>query len=70
MPRYRAVRTERHVYIEYETGDTELYDLDADPHQIDSMHDRAPAELIADLQTFLEKLAGCAGEACAAAALR
>jgi N-acetylglucosamine-6-sulfatase len=35
---YHAIRTDRYVYIEYATGEHELYDLERDPWQISSKH--------------------------------
>ena len=36
---YRAIRTERHLYVEYSTGDLELYDLARDPFELESRAD-------------------------------
>jgi N-acetylglucosamine-6-sulfatase len=36
---YEAVRTETHKYVEYENGDRELYDLKADPHELDNVYE-------------------------------
>jgi arylsulfatase A-like enzyme len=66
-PGLRAVRTERYLYAEYETGERELYDLRRDPHQLHNAYDDAPPELVSRLQERLEALSGCAGEACRAA---
>jgi N-acetylglucosamine-6-sulfatase len=62
---YAAVRTDRWLYVEYATGDRELYDLHADPLQLRSRHD-APslAGVRADLAARLAELRGCAGESC------
>ncbi|MDH4170980.1 MAG: DUF4976 domain-containing protein, partial [Acidimicrobiia bacterium] len=68
VPRYSAVRTRQHLYVEYETGEVELYDLGADPHQLDSMHDSAPPDLLARLQDQLEALRDCEGTGCTTAA--
>ena len=32
MPNYDAVKTTQYSYVEYETGEKELYDLTVDPH--------------------------------------
>lgn len=37
LPRYSAVRTEDHLYVEYENGWRELYDLTSDPYQIENL---------------------------------
>ena len=34
MPPYRALRTADELYVEHETGERELYDLRADPHEV------------------------------------
>lgn len=62
---YAAVRTGRWVYIEYETGEKELYDLQADPKELTSLH-AAPelAGVRAELAARLKTLRGCSGESC------
>ena len=40
-PSYTAVRTETHKYVEYQTGEKELYDLSADPYELESLHESA-----------------------------
>ncbi|GIU98176.1 MAG: hypothetical protein KatS3mg013_1979 [Actinomycetota bacterium] len=37
VPAYCGVRTERYTYVLYGTGETELYDLDADPYQLTNL---------------------------------
>jgi N-acetylglucosamine-6-sulfatase len=34
IPNYDAVRTSRYNYVEYQTGEKEIYDLDADPTEL------------------------------------
>jgi N-acetylglucosamine-6-sulfatase len=41
IPTYCAVRSERYLYVEYETREEELYDLLQDPYQLDN-HAREP----------------------------
>jgi N-acetylglucosamine-6-sulfatase len=36
-PSYCAVRTNRHLYALYETGEEELYDLQEDPFQLENL---------------------------------
>jgi len=62
-----AVRTRGHLYVEYESGERELYDLRRDPHQLRNLYRRAPRGLVRDLKGRLEALAGCSGEGCRAA---
>jgi len=64
-PEYRAVRTEDHLYVEYGTGERELYDLRDDPYQLRSRHaDPDLGALRESLKARLEALDGCAGEEC------
>jgi N-acetylglucosamine-6-sulfatase len=65
-PDYAAVRTPRYVWVEYTTGERELYDLQRDPDELDSRHaDPAYAAIRSDLERRLAKLRRCAGSACA-----
>ena len=63
-PAFRALRTDRFAYIEYETGEPELYDLQADPHQIENLAGRADPEALRVLSDHLAALASCRGEEC------
>lgn len=45
---YCAVRTERHLYVEYRDGSTEFFDLRRDPHQMESTHGGALARSLAE----------------------
>jgi N-acetylglucosamine-6-sulfatase len=62
---YRAIRTERWLYVEYRGGARELYDLVRDPHQLRSLHrDRALRRQREALSRRLRRLARCAGPGC------
>lgn len=55
---YKAIRTERYKYIRYEElqGMDELYDLEADPWELDNLlPNRAPAGVVADLSRRLDR---------------
>jgi N-acetylglucosamine-6-sulfatase len=56
VPTYCGVRTEHDVYVEYSTGEEELYDLDADPYELQNLAgDASEAALQASLhQRMLE----------------
>lgn len=66
---YKVVRTIKYAYHYYpDTGEEELYDLEADPYQLQSLHDDpAYADVKAALRLRLESLKDCAGETCRAA---
>jgi arylsulfatase A-like enzyme len=68
---YRAVRTEDYVYVENgaenNAGERELYDLRADPYQLENEFATADPALVARLQERLGALRDCAAAACHAA---
>jgi N-acetylglucosamine-6-sulfatase len=55
VPTYCAVRTARYLFASYETGERELYDLDADPFQLRNLAGTAP-DLEGRLETTLRGL--------------
>ena len=62
---YAAIRTGRYLYVEYESGVRELYDLDRDPHELESRHaDPAYAGVRRDLAERLAHLRACRGADC------
>ena len=62
---YEAVHTQRYVWVEYDGGDFELYDLREDPFQLESAHsDPAYARVRQRLVTRLAALRTCAGRSC------
>jgi N-acetylglucosamine-6-sulfatase len=67
VPPYRAVRTQRYLYVEYESKEHELYDLRKDPYELNNLYDSATPALISDLDARLDALGDCAGEGCRAA---
>jgi arylsulfatase A-like enzyme len=63
-PDFQAVRTETHKYVEYDNGEKELYDLQNDPYELESLHESADPSLVEDLQAKLEALRSCEGDEC------
>ncbi|HEX3036721.1 MAG TPA: sulfatase/phosphatase domain-containing protein, partial [Thermodesulfobacteriota bacterium] len=63
--KYKAIRTERYVYVEHASGARELYDLQVDPFQLTSRHSNSSYNNIkSQLQTRLNQLRTCAGSNC------
>jgi N-acetylglucosamine-6-sulfatase len=59
------MRTDRWLYVEYKAGERELYDLLADPNQLDSLHaDPHYQGVRGALQSALQRLQDCAGRDC------
>jgi N-acetylglucosamine-6-sulfatase len=61
---YGAIRTEIHKYVEYDNGEKELYDLQNDPYELESLHESADPSLVEDLKARLEALRSCEGDGC------
>jgi arylsulfatase A-like enzyme len=63
---FNALRTRDHTYVEYATGERELYDLQRDPFQLDNIAASADPALVRRLSAWLKSLATCAGAECRA----
>ncbi|MBI5080821.1 MAG: sulfatase-like hydrolase/transferase [Chloroflexi bacterium] len=63
-PDFAGLRTTKYTYVEYETGEKELYDLAKDPYQLNNIAKSANAELLKELSTRLAEMMKCAGESC------
>lgn len=69
---FSALRTDRYLYVEYATGERELYDLLVDPNELVNpladWEDPGPppdaVALAAQLASRLAALCDCAGESC------
>jgi arylsulfatase A-like enzyme len=57
----KALRTEHEVYVEYQSGTRELYDLAKDPDQLENIYATADPSHIADLAVRLAELATSQG---------
>ena len=63
-PWLKALRTENYLYVDYKTGEHELYDLRKDPHQLHNYYKTASPRLIKRLEARLDTLRQCAGAEC------
>jgi N-acetylglucosamine-6-sulfatase len=61
IPNYSALRTDRYNYVEYATGEKELYDLNADPFELTNIYNSAPQTLRSELKARLKELKKCTG---------
>jgi N-acetylglucosamine-6-sulfatase len=59
-----AIRTGRHTYVAYNDGEREMYDLETDPDQLQSIEPTADEALIDALATRLTELRACQGQEC------
>ena len=63
---FRALRSPWQIYVEYATGERELYDLTEDPYQLTNLAGHADRGLLHDLSSQLMAMAGCDGSECRA----
>jgi hypothetical protein len=64
VPDYDAVRTANHLYVEYETGEKELYNLSKDPYELTNRYASADAALRSELRARLNTLRDRTGPEC------
>ena len=64
IPAYRAMHTRDSVYMEYATGERELYDLRADPYELQNLQATTDSSGLAQLSARLAELSHCAGDSC------
>ena len=63
----KALRTDDYLYVEYKTGEHELYDLRKDPYELNNQYATAPPDLKRRLEAQLDALRQCSAEECRAA---
>jgi len=63
-PAHLGVRTPDFKYVEYSSGDREVYDLRKDPDELDNLKDRIDPAWMERLSAFARALGACAGDTC------
>jgi N-acetylglucosamine-6-sulfatase len=66
IPTYRALRTDRYLYVEYDTGEKQLYDVRNDRNELHNLAATAGSAVVTPLADRLAQLAKCAGSTCRA----
>lgn len=64
LPEFHGIRTDRYTYVEYVTGDRELYDNRADPAQVHNLVATADPALLARLSRRVRDLTDCQAADC------
>jgi len=64
VPVFAGLRTKDYTYVEYATGEKELYDLKNDPYQLQNLAGTADATLLAQFSAWLAELQRCAAATC------
>jgi arylsulfatase A-like enzyme len=67
VPPLRGIRLQTMSYVEYVTGEKELYDVAADPYELQNLASKASPNLLAALSARVKELANCKAAACRAA---
>ena len=61
---FNAIRTKDYTFVQYGSGERELYDLRRDPHQLENIAGQADSAVVRRLSTWLAALAKCSGSQC------
>jgi N-acetylglucosamine-6-sulfatase len=61
---YSGVRTNDYKYVEYATGERELYDLRTDPYELQNIASVASPTLLSSLSSLVATLHTCSGANC------
>ncbi len=64
LPEFTAIRTKDYTYVEYVTGERELYDLKADPYELQNIINTAKPGLLKSLAARLAEIRTCKAESC------
>ena len=67
IPEYQGLRVAGYTYVEYATGEKELYNLTADPDELNNLAATAGSDLLATLHQRLDALRRCKAEDCRSA---
>jgi N-acetylglucosamine-6-sulfatase len=64
VPQYRGIRTLEYTYIEHDDGFVELYDIRADPYQLENLAFTADPAFLDWFSAWLHEYASCKGVGC------
>ena len=64
IPDFAGVRTTDYMYVEYATGDVELYNIHKDPYELANQYYANPTALLKQLSDRVAALRNCRGASC------
>ena len=64
IPYFRGVRLQTMSYVEYNTGEVELYNIQTDPYELNNLAPKADPKLLAQFAQRVKDLATCTGADC------
>ncbi len=64
IPEFHGIRVNGYAYVEYVTGEKELYDLNQDPYELNNLSSKAAPPLLKVLSERVSALVKCKADAC------
>jgi hypothetical protein len=64
VPDFAGLRTTDYMYVEYATGEVELYNIHNDPYELANQYYANPAALLKQLSDRVAALRSCRGASC------
>ncbi|MBI4854887.1 MAG: sulfatase [Acidobacteria bacterium] len=64
VPTYQGLRNVKYLYVEYQNGERELYNLEQDPFELQNLYPTINSSLKQELETRLSLLRNCVGQDC------
>ncbi|HEY2917778.1 MAG TPA: hypothetical protein VGK77_02160, partial [Candidatus Binatia bacterium] len=61
---YEAVRSGQHLFVQYQSGEREFYDLVSDPDELDNIVAKVDPRIIKRYSLWLDQLKKCKAAAC------
>jgi N-acetylglucosamine-6-sulfatase len=61
---YRGIRTEKSMYVEFNNGEIEFYNLIADPYEMENLASKLDPKILSSLHTWLGQLRTCTANDC------
>ena len=61
---YQGIRTDTFIYVEYENGELEYYDLVNDPYQLNNISSTLDTDILASLHQWLTQFKACTADDC------
>ena len=62
-PAFKGLRTNESLYVEYNTGERELYNLTNDPYQIDNLANSTAPQYLEEFSAWLKRVSSARGKA-------
>ena len=64
IPSFRGVRLQNMSFVIYKTGEIEVYDIKADPYELQNLASKLDASFTRQFSALVDKMAVCKADAC------